>query len=319
MDAGRATPVSLAKWRALVLEVYSAKRPTTRGRIRQAVEEAIVLAGGPRATTEALTASLAARMASSRPDRATSTTNGLLAGLRAACGLAIRRRWVDPTWLDGATWRLAERESPRVRHHGRAELARVLAALERGAVDWSSWRLYALVAVLAYTGVRKMEALRLRVADVDLKAGVLWVCPHGRPLKTPGSEAPVPVPEALARVLRGWLRRVGSDWLFPKLGRDGPWTGGTYGKRPTDAVREAGRSAGVEGLTPQSLRHSLATHLAGHWGLGPKQVQQVLRHTSVRTQARYVHPDVANLVESVRRVRFGAPDRGRRGSPRRSA
>jgi integrase len=299
-------PVTLVHWRTEVIGAYATRRPTTRGRMKQALDEAIALAGSE-GTTAALTASLASRLAASRPDRRASTTNGLLAALRAACGLASTRRWIDPGALAGACWRLAETDPPRSRHHGRAELGRVLAVLEERATSWTAWRLWALTATLAYTGARKNEILRARVADVDRGRGVIWIRPNGRPLKTPASAAPVPIPEALDQVLAGWLSRVGSEWLIPRIDRAGPWTSGTYGRRPTDAIKAAGESVGVWGLTPQSLRHSLATHLAGHWGLGPKQVQQVLRHTSIRTQDRYVHPDVANLVAAVRAIRFDPP------------
>jgi integrase len=64
-------------------------------------------------------------------------------------------------------------------------------------------------------------------------------------------------------------------------------------------LRQAAAEAGVPGMTPRSLRHSLATHLAGWWGLSSRQVRLVLRHTTEFTQAYYVHPDLANLRESM--------------------
>jgi integrase len=196
-------------------------------------------------------------------------------------------------------------------------VAAVLAHLERHAESWEGGRLHTLAAVLAYTGVRKMEALRLRVEDVDLVRGFVFVAPNGRPLKTPGSEAPVPCPAALLRILRDWIPRCGSEWLIPMKSRKGPWTNGTNGKRPTDLLRAAGLAAGVEGFTPLSLRHSLATHLAGFWGLKERQVQMVLRHTTSRTQRRYIHPDLANLAALVRGFEYGSDRPAPRGLRRK--
>jgi integrase len=293
-----ARPVPVTRWAEDVRAAYAAKRPTTQGRMRQALEMATSLAGTG-ADTAAIDGGLVARFAAARPDHRVSTTNGLLASLRAATRLGIARRWIDPAGLAGATWRIAERERMPTRHHGRDEVARVLDGLRADARDWPRWRLYALASLLAYTGLRKMEALRLRWDQVDLERRVAWIEPNGRPLKTTASAAPVPIAAELAELLAEWRLRCASEWVIPTRSRRRPWTGGTYGRRPTDALRAAGERAGVMGFTPQSLRHSLATHLAGWWGLGPKQVQQVLRHSTVKTQDRYVHADLANLVEAV--------------------
>ena len=75
-------------------------------------------------------------------------------------------------------------------------------------------------------------------------------------------------------------------------------------------LRAAGQACGVGGLTPHSLRHSLATHLAGWWGLSDRQVMMVLRHAP-QTKAfrpvateRYLHPDLVNLVGMVKGFDF---------------
>ncbi|WP_422930091.1 tyrosine-type recombinase/integrase [Singulisphaera sp. PoT] len=171
----------------------------------------------------------------------------------------------------------------------------------RSKKNWSAGRLHALAAVYAFTGLRRNEALRLRVEDVDLVQGVIFVRPNGGRLKTKKSRAPVPCPAALGKILCNWLSRCGSEWVFPCVRkRDRPWMHGKAGCRPGDRLKAAGKEAGVEGFTPQSLRHSLATHLAGWWGLKEKQIQLILRHTTVKTQRHYVHPDVVNLCKSVR-------------------
>lgn len=295
-------PIPLEQWRNHVLAHYKSHARSTRLRMRQALREAIGLAG-PDATTTALTTELVDRFAL-REGRA-ATTNGLLSALRAACRIAARKKWVSRTRLEDAKWRVPE-DAPRIKHHSRAAIARVLAALKGDTGSWAGHRLYALACVLAYTGLRKMEALRLRVEDVDLVRGFVHVRPNGSALKTAASEAPVPLCRALVSVLRAWLPSCGSDWVFPTKSRRGPWTGGSTGRRACDRLKAAGQACGVEGFTPHSLRHSLATHLATHWRLGAKQIRMMLRHSNDRTQLRYIHPELEDLRAMVVDFDFGA-------------
>jgi integrase len=301
-------PAPLATWRDQVLALYAHNARSTRDRMAQALREALALAP-PGATTAALTAELVARFG--RRAGANATTNGLLAALRTACRLAVDWRQVDPARLRGAAWRARQTASAGLpRHHARPEVARVLDHLARQAASWPGHRLHALTAVYAYTGVRLREALRLQIADIDLDRGFLFIRPAGVALKTVRSAAPVPCPAALVAILAAWVPRIGGGvWAFPNLSRAGPWTGGTYGRRPTDQIVAAGRAVGVERFTPQSLRHSLATHYASFWGLTDRQIQLILRHTTPITQRYYVHPDLMNLAEAVRGFTYSAAAR----------
>ena len=293
---------------------YRGRHRNTRNRLRQALREACDLAGEG-ATTEALTPALVARFAA-RGGRK-STTAGLLASLRVAVKFAAGRRYVRGDLVGLCSFRAPGHESARRRHHGRAEVARVLARLAASASDFRGGRLHAFACVLAYCGLRKTEALRLKVADVDLRRGFLFVKPNGQELKTPGSEAPVPIPAALAKVLAAWVPRCGSEWLISRMDRRGPWVGGSYGDRPGDRLKAEGLASGVDGFTPVSLRHSLASHLAGWWGCGREQIRLMLRHTTEQTQGYYVHPDLANLRQAVHGFDYGSPRRPPANSPRR--
>jgi integrase len=306
-------PVPLERWRDEVLAEYrpGLKAPTTRIRMTQALRELVELAG-PGATTRDLTAELIARFATARPQRRAETTNGLLRAARTACNLAIARGYLRTSPFAGRRFWARPDAPTGPRHHGRAEIARVLAHLQDGIAGWAGHRLYALAAVYAYTGLRRDEALRLRVEDVDLGRGFVFVRPNGRSLKTAASHAPVPCPAALVAILAAWIPRSGQGgWVFPGVRGLGPWTGGKAGQRPADRLKAAGRAVGVEGFTPHSLRRSLATHLAGHHGLSPRQIRMVLRHSNDRTQDRhYIQPDLANLAGMVRGFTFDAPDPG---------
>jgi len=111
-------------------------------------------------------------------------------------------------------------------------------------------------------------------------------------------------PPPLAPILEAWLPRCGSDWLFPGVRLQRPWTGGSPGEKPLDQLQAAGREIGLEAVTFQMLRHTFATHAAS-WGIGPIHLKQILRHTTLRTQRHYIHEDPEGLRRAADRVRFG--------------
>ena len=150
------------------------------------------------------------------------------------------------------------------------------------------------VAVLlgAFVGLRVSEVSGLRVSDVDFIRGI--VTPRqqwgGAPLKTAGSEAPLPIPNDLSLVLSAAVR-PGAEYLVtnPKGEGVGPWL-------IERAVRSAKQAiAEREGSDPKSdplrlpedfsfhdLRHYLASMLINS-GADIKTVQARLRHASART------------------------------------
>lgn len=170
-----------------------------------------------------------------------------------------------------------------------------LAAAEIGqahpAQRWAARRLYALVALLMYTGVRKTEALTLRVADVRLPERIINLTARvGGQLKTDAAAQPIPIPEPLAAILRGWVGHLDrSDYLFPCRTLRSPWTGGPMGHTAGGQLKLLGMRAGVPDLTFQSLRHAFATH-AEYWGLTELQLQRILRHTNNQYQDPEVLP-----------------------------
>lgn len=189
--------------------------------------------------------------------------------------------------------------------HSIEDVARVLGYLRQMAArSWLGERLYALAATVAYTGLRRDEVLTLKVEDVSLFMALITVSDRQR-RKTERSASVVPIPRELSEILAYWLPRCGSEWLFPGVRRQGPWTGGACGERACDRVRQAGQEVGVAGFTLLSLRHSFATHARRQWGLSELQLADVLRHTSPVMQRFYVHEaHLADLVKSVSRVSY---------------
>ena len=180
-----------------------------------------------------------------------------------------------------------------------------------------------LVARLIYgTGMRVLEALRLRVKDLDFQSSEVTVR-AGKGNK----DRATPLPRVLAGALRHHLERVralhdrdlaegfGRVWMPDALARKYPHADRSWGwqwvfpsaQRSVDprsgielrhhlgehlvqrAVQGAARSTGIaRPATPHTLRHSFATHLlqSGH---DIRTVQELMGHASVKTTMIYTH------------------------------
>jgi len=140
------------------------------------------------------------------------------------------------------------------------------------------------VAVLlgAFVGLRVAEVSGLQVSDVDFIRGVVhpkqqW---SGKPLKTPGSDQPIPIPQDLALMLAASVQKYGGDMMVtngPGTDRCGPW----IIERAIRDVREK-----IDGLPGgfrfHDLRHYLASLLIAK-GADIKTVQARMRHASAKT------------------------------------
>ncbi|MBP5987938.1 MAG: integron integrase [Azonexus sp.] len=180
-----------------------------------------------------------------------------------------------------------------------------------------------LVAGLLYgSGLRLMEALRLRVQDVDFKRREILVR-NGKGFK----DRVTMLPDKLAARLQSHLATVkllhekdlaegygevhlpyaldrkypnaGTSWgwqyVFPSGNRSvDPRTGKTRRHHVDEqtiqrAVKQAVRTAGlVKPATPHTLRHSFATHLLQK-GQDIRTVQELLGHEDVQTTMIYTH------------------------------
>ena len=159
-------------------------------------------------------------------------------GLSPNVTVRLRRvsQWVGriPKWTDK-------------KHFSRKEIRSVLDLMHHdieateGWARWRARRLYALTATVAYCGLRRNEALFLHAVDIDLADRVINLTDRGRSggqrLKTASSEAPVPIPDALAEILSDWLKHRldhpadfqfrPAPWLIPcPLNRRSNWTEG---------------------------------------------------------------------------------------------
>ena len=196
----------------------------------------------------------------------------------------------------------------------RAEVRRLLAELEG---------IPQLVARLLYgTGMRLLEALRLRVKDLDFGAGEVMVR-SGKGQKDRTTTLPRVLSVALRLHLEGvralhdrdvvdgfgrvWMpdalevKYAGASgswpwqWVFPAARRSIDPRSGIERRHHLSeqaiqrAVHDAASRAGLaKPATPHTLRHSFATHLleSGH---DIRTVQELLGHADVKTTMIYTH------------------------------
>jgi integrase/recombinase XerD len=150
----------------------------------------------------------------------------------------------------------------------------------------------AMLEVLYASGLRVSELVGLRLADLNLAAGILRVLGKGN------KERLVPLGDAAVESLQAYLadgrprlaRRRSSPHLF--LGRHGR---GLTRQMFWQLLRRYVRAAGItKPVTPHTLRHSFATHLLER-GADLRSVQLMLGHADISTTQIYTHLTRAHL------------------------
>lgn len=334
----QATPVALATLRDELLPQYGPPMTAkgTKDKLAQVFRELEALGV---ATTDQLTPETIGRYVlrkSAGPPRcAPATVRGLLMNIRTICSYAEGRRYVaiSPFRLKKLSRYVRVPPPTGKRHLSAEEIRRLLAVMrgdietKRGFAQWRARRLYAATAIIAFTGLRKMEALCLWTQDIDLVNRVINLVPR-RPhladddpnparFKTEASAQPIAIPAALVPILEEWLahrldhpegfpmpatERI--PWLFPGTERISAWTQGGPGSRANDRLKAVGKRAGINAITWQMLRRSWATR-AEALGIPQALITRQCRHTDAETTKRwYQQRDLDALKDAVEGFHF---------------
>ncbi len=148
---------------------------------------------------------------------------------------------------------------------------------------------YALIIILLRLGLRRGEVARLKLGDIDWRAGELVVAGKGGRLDR------LPLPGDVGAAVAGYLKRGRpvSDRREVFLRAKAPFepiASGTV----ASTVRRACRRAGVPEVGAHRLRHTAACDMvAAHVPL--PQIAQVLRHSSLQSTAIYARVDLDRL------------------------
>ena len=140
----------------------------------------------------------------------------------------------------------------------------------------------AILEVMYASGLRVSEMVNLKQADVDLLAGLL-TC-HGKGSK----ERRVPLGKSAVHWLQQYFSVKASygKSSYPQvfLHRGKPITR----QLAWSIIKRHAEKAGIEKVSPHTLRHSFATHLLQH-GADSRSVQALLGHSDISTTQIYTH------------------------------
>lgn len=149
---------------------------------------------------------------------------------------------------------LPDKPEPKDRWLTSSEAARLLIAAKHGGRETRTY-LPLFILIGLYTGARKEAILSLKWPQVNLQTGRIDFAVPGR-AKTKKRRALLPIPRRLMTFLRlAWNRR--SSDIGPVI-----HLGGQPILRIDKGFRAAAKRAGLEGVSPHTLRHTRGTWLA---------------------------------------------------------
>ena len=157
-------------------------------------------------------------------------------------------------------------------------------------------RLYRTLLMLLYaTGVRRTEASRLKVSDIDSPRRVIHIR-EGKGLR----DRDVPLTPKLLEALREyWRWKKPRVYLFPSKMGDRNAEQPISDKTVWNVCRAAATRAGIQKkIGPHTLRHSFATHLL-EAGADLRTIQLLMGHERLEHTTLYLHLSQRHLHAAV--------------------
>jgi integrase/recombinase XerD len=160
-----------------------------------------------------------------------------------------------------------------------------------------------IIELMYSTGIRNSELRSIKLSDLDLKGGSLWLIGKG------DKEAVLPIGSYALKYLEAYIKRSRNDLLKGKRG--GPRTNNQKaedllfvssngyklnGGNLSSLLNKYATKAGLKKVNPHSIRHSCATHLLKN-GADIRYIQRLLRHASLDTTQIYTKVEITDLRE----------------------
>lgn len=153
-------------------------------------------------------------------------------------------------------------------------------------VEAAATRMHRTILVLLYaTGIRRAEAARIKVADIDSERMVIHIR-QGKGAR----DRDVPLTPKLLEELRSyWRWKKPRNYLFPSTSGQRGIEQPISDKTVWNACRSAALRAGLDKKThPHTLRHSFATHLL-EAGTDLRTIQLLMGHERLEDTTVYLH------------------------------
>jgi len=216
-----------------------------------------------------------------------SATQFYVAGLRSFLRFCFIERQVPVDLSQAALPVTGRRRSSLPRGIARADARALLGSCDRRSA--LGRRDYAMLVTLLRLGLRAGEVARLRLDDIDWRAGELVV--RGKGARQDRLPLPAEVGQAIACYLRRGRPASGRREVFLQARAPfRPIAPGTV----SSTVRRACRRAGVTEVGAHRLRHTVACEMVAA-GVPLADIAQVLRHHSLQTTALYGRVDLDRL------------------------
>jgi integrase/recombinase XerD len=216
-----------------------------------------------------------------------SATQNFVAGLRAFLRFCFIEGLVEVDLSQAALPVTGRRRSSLPRGIAKHEAAALLGSCDRR--TGIGRRDYALIITLLRLGLRRGEVARIRLEDIDWRAGELVVV--GKRARRDRLPLPADVGEAIAAYLTRGRPASGHREVFLQARAPfEPIAAGTV----ASTVRRACRRAGVAEVGSHRLRHTLACEMVAAQ-VPLVQIAQVLRHRSLQSTAIYARLDLDQL------------------------
>lgn len=214
-----------------------------------------------------------------------------LSVLNAALHHAVRARRLRSD--DMPRIELPQASPPKDRWLTKEEASRLLeAARQAKAPKDKLSRVYRFIVLALFTASRKTAILELKRDQIDLENGLIRLNPAGR-RQTKKRRPPVPIADELRPVLERMLQEATSDYLLDHPGS------------VRVAFEKAVKRAGLEDVTPHTLRHTWATW-AAQSGVDMWKIAGVLGDTLATVERTYAHHHPAFLRGAVNAIGLSA-------------